>query len=215
MTAMSSGNLSQLIEGARTGTDEAIHSLLEELEPFLFQCARQLIWSCRLSPALRHQSHSDLVQEVRLRIWKGIANFRGATDEDGMDSCLRRWIVVVMQRAFSDMVEGNRLPEAAPLVHRLVPSNPNSASVASPGVGEIPSTDPSPSRNFRMDERATRVRDAIERLADVEDRFIIEQYFFHGQSLRSIAAELGVEYTKLRRRFNRVLTALGSELEDV
>jgi RNA polymerase sigma factor (sigma-70 family) len=211
---MRSGSLCHLIESARVGVDDAIRALLSEIEPLLVRHATRLTSRSRLSPDWRHQSASDLLQETRLRIWKGIAHFRGAADPDGMENCLRRWIVVVMQRAFLDMIDGNRPTQAAISLQNSDQNQSHAMSVAWPAFAEPPSADPSPSRNLRIDERAHRVREVIGRLA-ASDRAIIEQHFFRGRSLRDIAAELGMEYTRLRRRFHHVLATLGRELEEV
>jgi RNA polymerase sigma factor (sigma-70 family) len=215
MQAMRSGKLCQFIESARVGVEDAVRSLLCELEPFLLQHAVRLTANCKLSPDWRHQSASDLLQETRLRIWKGITQFRGADDEEGMESCLRAWIIVVMQRAFLDMIEEKRLPPAEGPSTNGAAHQRHNGFVDLPTLVDLPSTDPTPSRSVSIDERAERVRSAVRELADAEDRFIIEQYFFRGQSLRSIAAGMEMEYTKLRRRFNRILSILGRALEDV
>jgi RNA polymerase sigma factor (sigma-70 family) len=132
-----------------------------------------------------------------------------------MEACLRRWIVVVMERALIDMLESKRLPPAEGLPTNSDARQRHNGFVDMPTLVDLPSSDPSPSRNLSLDERASRVRESLGRLADALDRVIIEQHFFRDRSLREIAVELGMEYTKLRRRFHQALATLGRALEDV
>lgn len=199
----------QLVKLAREGDGPAMRDLMMELEPYLVRQATQLVSQWRQAAGWSHQSVSDLLQETRLRIWKGIPSFRGSDDADGLERCLHGWIGVIMKRALRDVLgPAARMPAMTPLDSQDAVGYPN-------GCFDPPCNGAGPSWATREQERKERIGAAMASIADPADRLTVEQYFFHGRSLRSIAGERRMEYTKLRRRFHAVLSLLGEDLGDL
>jgi RNA polymerase sigma factor (sigma-70 family) len=65
------------------------------------------------------------------------------------------------------------------------------------------------------DEQVERVRAALERLTDDQDRQIVHLRFLEGLSLRQIATRLGRSHEFVRQRFHAALRVLERELESL
>jgi RNA polymerase sigma factor (sigma-70 family) len=73
--------------------------------------------------------------------------------------------------------------------------------------------DPTPSEAVREDERRVLVRRAVDDLPDPTDREVVRMVFFEGLSFPETGRRVGLHESTVRYRLQRVLSALGAELE--
>ena len=150
-------------------------------------------------------SHSDLAQEVLLRVWTRLNQFQGADDDGVCLAMFQRWIRTTTRHLVSNLLAKRQAEK------RLRPG------ARPPADGKLP-TEPwddgshvSPSRIAARAEEVDRLRAAMACLDD-EQRRIIELSFFEGLSLRDTAARMQLTYEQARGRFARAITQLKAAL---
>jgi RNA polymerase sigma factor (sigma-70 family) len=186
-----------LLIRARSGDRAATDELLARIRPWLEQLARN-----HSGPQRPDGSTSDLVQEAWLRAWQKLDQFQGAADEAQALAMFRVWLARIVSRLGLNAVRDQRAKQRTPpgkLLHldgRGGTASGDSAAVLDPSAGEL-----TPSANAQADEQARRVQEALARLSDPLDRYIIRLRFFEGISLRQIAERLGSNHETVRQRY--------------
>jgi RNA polymerase sigma-70 factor (ECF subfamily) len=206
--AMEPDGFHDLVRRAQAGDRQAMNRVLELLRPHLEAQARRYA-----DPARASASVSDLVQEVRLRAWQKIDQFRGGTTDEQTLALFRAWLGQIVQRLGLNAQRRRKAQRRQP-PQPLVPLSPSAGEGAPSRAGGIdPVADgPTPSVNVRADEEARLVQAALEKIPDETDRAILRLRFFDGLSLRQTALQLGLGYDKVRDRYQLLLQRLEREL---
>lgn len=207
--------LQDLIARARGGDRAAAETLLEVIRPWIWQAARGFG-----DPERPDESTADLAQAAWLRCWQSLGQFQGPgageADDEQTGAMFRAWVVQIVRRtgmnAVRDRHAGYRRPPG-PL--RRLDAAPAAGSTLSWAAPAPEAVEPSPSARVQADERSERLRAALDRLADDEQREIVRFRFLDGLSLRQIAARLGRNHEHVRQRFHAALRALEGELDDL
>jgi RNA polymerase sigma-70 factor (ECF subfamily) len=196
-----------LIARARAGERTATDELLGLVRPWIEQAARN-----HCPPQSPNGSVSDLVQEAWLRAWQKLDQFQGTADEAQSLAMFRAWLARIVARlglnAARDAGAQQRTPPG-----KLVRLNGVRPADSSLPVLDLSSSEPTPSANLREKEQASRVQDALARLADPLDREIIRLRFFEGLSLRQVAHRLDCNHETVRQRYHAILGRLQQDLK--
>jgi len=205
----------ELLMRARRGESAAIEALLEVIRPWLWQAAHGFA-----DPDRPDESTADLAQTAWLRVWQALDQFQGPGDAETGDAqtlaMFRAWVLQIVRRLGMNALR-NRQTE-----HRRPPGRlqrldavPPGDSTASWGNFQPEAALPSPSAEAERNEQIERIRKALDRLGDEEDRQIVHLRFLEGLSLRQIATRLGRNHEHVRQRFHAALRLLERELEDL
>jgi RNA polymerase sigma factor (sigma-70 family) len=198
-----------LIRRAQAGDQQAMERVLELLRPHLEQLARRYA-----DPRRASASAADLVQEVRLRAWQKLNQFRGGEGDEQTLALFRGWLGQMVQRLGMNVQRRRKARRRQP-PQPIVPLGAPGAddSTTPPGPGSDPAADqPTPSMNVRADEQGRLVREALEKIPDETDRALLRLRFFEGVSLRQAARQLDLSYDTARERYQRCLRRLEAEL---
>jgi len=161
------------------------------------------------------QSVSDLLQGTWLRAWEGLGSFRGGTNDEETTALLRAWLGQTLRNVHSNdrrarNTKGRKPPPG------MVSLNGAALADSTKTTGfDPPAHASTPSANARTKERASTIRDALERLSDPKDREIILLRFFEGLSLAQIARRLQMSYDEVRERFHKSLRRLEPSLKEL
>lgn len=214
-TTDSSDGFRNLLVRAQQGDRAAIDALLEVIRPWLWRTARGFA-----DPERPDESTADLAQAAWLRAWQSLGQFQGPGEGETGDAqtlaMFRAWVLQIVRRLGMNNVRDRQAEHRRPpgRLERLDAALPGS-STASWGHSQPETAEPSPSAHAEAAERAERVRAALNRLDDHEDRQIVHLRFVEGLSLRQIAARLSRNHEHVRQRFHAALRLLERDLEDL
>ena len=188
---MTSNQLVADICAARQGDSEAWERLLDTYRPVLESWALAFASNGDLS-------HSDLVQEAWLHIWKGLDTFKGVEDPALVTPMFYRWLKITARNAMLTRVK-----------HRQAKRRrPDGPVYNGEYIGDVDNGAPTPSSIVATEEAKAQTRNAVENLPDPIDRQIISMVIDDGLSLRVISRVLGRDYSTIRRKFHNVLGQL-------
>lgn len=173
------------------GDTHAWSRLYEHYRPFLLSAARS-----QLTPS--DLSHSDLVQEAWIRIFSGLDSFDGFDAGENLSFCFFVWLRQVAQNTFHNIRVSRKAKKRHPQDGRHVAADARLVDRACSTPSSIAS------RN----ERAMLLRSALRNLKDDQDRQIIQLSIWEGHTLRAISSVIGMEYTKVRRQYQKILKSL-------
>jgi RNA polymerase sigma factor (sigma-70 family) len=202
---MESQGFQDLVRLAQAGDRHATSRVLQLLRPHLERLAQRYV--DRTRPG---ESVCDLAQEVEVRVWQKLAQFRGGDGDEQTLALFRGWLGQIVQRLGLNTQRKNK-------AQRRQPAQPVRA-LAAVGTSDTiadydPAADePTPSMNVRQDEQTQLVRQALDRIADAADRALLRLHFFEGLSLRQAAQQLQLSYDSARTRYQRSLAQLESQL---
>ncbi len=202
-----------LIARAQRGDSAAIDALLEVIRPWLWQAAQGFADHERPD-----ESTADLAQSAWLRVWQSLDQFQGPNAGETSDAqslaMFRAWVLQIVRRLGMNAVRDRQTDRRRPpgRLQRL-DAGPPGDSTSSWGPPQPRAADPSPSAHAAANERAERIRAAVARLTDDEQRQIVQLRFLEGMSLRQIATRLGKNHEHIRQRFHAALRLLERELE--
>ena len=200
--------LTQLVQKAQAGDRRAEAKLLTRVGPAIEALSATFD---RSSSA--EESVSDLEQEVSLRFWQKLQQFRGADDDAQTAAMLHEWLRKLVQNLAENRRQARHAAKrrpAAPVVRLGAPaSDPQNA----PTGLDPPASEPSPSALVAAAEIDDRVRAALNAMPDPLDRQILELCFGQSVSLRQVAERLHLSYDKVRERYHAGLRFLEGELE--
>jgi RNA polymerase sigma-70 factor (ECF subfamily) len=181
-----------LIRRVRDGDAAAVERLLTLVRPWLDGLAS------------RQADASDLAQEALLRTWQHLDQFQGGGDDATLD-LFRAWLRRIVERIGLNTVRSRQAQRRRPPgpMARL-----DAATPPEPAAADTP-----PSEQAERAERERRVRQALDKLPDEDDRTLMRLRFFEGLSLRQIAVRFNRNFEQLRQQFHRVLRRLESDLK--
>lgn len=151
-------------------------------------------------------SHADLVQEVTLRVWERITQFKGL-ELDGeeqfrnlrFEAWLRKTTRSVLNNLYRDRKAFKRNPQNA--VQSLDAANETIAKSSS--ASSIAS----------REEEQSRVRSALYRCLDDTVRNVVILHIHQNYTFPQIAEKLGLTYDQVRHKYRSALKQIESELE--
>jgi len=181
-----------LVARAARGDAEAFAALMEPLAPRL---ALYLRWRGGRTLAGDYDAE-DALQLVLATAWRKLGDF-----EYRGPAALYRWLTALADGVLSDR---RKYLDAA--------RRPDLRHIESAG-GAVEARDPATtiSRRVARHEEWGRAADALSAL-EAEDRAVVERHLLQGQSVREIAAELGVGKSTVWDRLDRAMTRLRSAL---
>lgn len=180
--------------------------LLEEFEPVLEKAARDYV-----DPAQAGASASDLVQEAKLRAWQRLEQFQGARDEAQARGMFGAWLGQIARHVGSNAREA-RMAQKRHAPHAAFVRIGGGGSSARAGVDPAGS-DPTPSAEARIDERAALIQSALAKLPGTESREILSLCFFEGLTLRETSERLHLSYSQVRDRYHAAMRIMERELQ--
>ena len=205
----------ELVVRAQQGDSASIEALLEAIRPWLLQVSHGFA-----DPERPDESTADLAQAAWIRAWQSLEQFQGPTGRDTDDAqtsaMFRAWVLQIVRRLGMNAIRDRRAKHRRPPGRlRRLDSVPSDGSTATWSHAVPQAAGPSPSDCAAADEQVARVRAALDRLPDDEERQIVRLRFLEGLSLREIAARLGRNHEYVRQRFHAALRILERELEDL
>jgi RNA polymerase sigma-70 factor (ECF subfamily) len=185
------GRETVLVRRCALGDDTACTELVEEYQRMVYQLGFHLLRD--------HQEALDLSQDVFLRVFRSLSQFRG-------QSALRTWIyrIVVTQARNRQRWWRRRFCHAQVSLDEHIANN-----------GELPSTmlGGAPDRVLSQKELARRLWDALEHLP-FDQRTAIVLREVDGLTYEEIAFSLGVAVGTVKSRLARARETLRSQLRD-
>jgi len=181
--------------------------LLEEFQAILEKAARTYT-----DPAQAAESASDLVQESKLRAWQRVGQFRGSGDEAQLRAMFGAWLGQIARTVGINAREARnaRKRRAPNAVHVRIGGGGSSTH-----AGFDPaSSDPTPSAEAKLDERASLIQAALSKLPSAEGREVLRLCFFEGLTLRQVAERLALTYSQVRERYHAAMRLLERDLKD-
>ncbi len=170
---------------------DAWDRLYRHYRPFLLSAAQS-----QLTPA--DVSHSDLVQEAWIRIFSGLGSFDGFDSGENLSLCFFVWLRRVALNTFHNIRVNRNAQKRSPQDGEIVrPDSPLPDTACS-----------TPSSIASENERAKLLREALGKLTNDADRQIIQLSIWEGHTLRAISTVIGMEYTKVRRQYQKTLKSL-------
>lgn len=184
-------NLSELIREARKGDASAVEALVTQFSGVIRQeCTR---YGLSDHPDL---SHSDLVQEVLLRVWTKIHQFEGGGSDEQTAIALESWIRKTARSTLSNLYRGR---EAA----KRKPDRPlQPFDEGGPQYGANRPHQAGPSSVFIKVEETKRLRAAMDHCLDAQTREIVNRHVVEGQSFKDISEQMSLKYDQVRSAFH-------------
>lgn len=176
---------------------------LERFRPYLRLLA-QMTWDKRLQPKL---DPSDLVQQTLLQAQQAREPFRGETDAE-LAAWLRKILARVLAHAIRDFGRGKRDLRRECSLEQLVEESSRrlEGCLAGDDAGQL--------RTAELLERAQRVADCVERLAEAQ-RDAIVLHFWQGCTIDEVAEHLGRSPAAVAGLLHRGLKKLRASLRDL
>ncbi len=188
--------LRQLLASAIQGNPEAFAQLIERFGHIVQnECRRH----CGGGPL--DGSISDQTQEVFLRVWTKLDQFRGDANEGVELGAFEAWLRTTARSVLLNLSRRRVAQKRSPL-----PGDGSVSQVADPR-GSTPS-----SITGRREE-GLRLVAAMGRCLDSASQRIVLLRVVEGRSLNEIAEQLGMTYDQVRYRFHRALDALAEYFE--
>jgi RNA polymerase sigma-70 factor (ECF subfamily) len=180
----------ELIETARTGSREALGTLLDCFRAYLCHVANE-----ELDAELKvKESPSDLVQQTCLEAMRAFGSFRGDTSE-----VVRDWLRQILLNNVRDLRERYQTKK------RQIGCEAGGLAGVLGSV--LPDDITPPSQVAERNEEATMLEHALARL-DPEARRVIEMRHRENRSFAEIAIELGISNEAARKRWARAIIEL-------
>lgn len=206
---MNPESLQDLISRAQNGEVQAMDDFLDLIRPYFEKVARGFV-----DPARASRSVSDLVQEAEIQVWNHLNNFKGGENEDDTQAMFRAWVSKIIRRLAIGHARRRNAQKRGDgkKVYSLDHLRGGSENIEDqPNEPAIHQT--SASAKLFSRECEADVRAAINRLPDPGDREILVSVFFKDHSLRETAKIFGVNYSKVRDRYLRCVSALKKDLK--
>ena len=188
---MKSDNEAELIKAAANGDQSAFSELVTEYE--------RLVYNTVKSKVLSAEDAMDISQEVFIKIWKALPNWRG-------ECKFATWVYKVCINASLDFLR--RAPEET----ESLSGRPDDDGDERPLDIADDSVQASPERRLEQSETTMAVRRAIARLPE-DQREIVILRDIDGYSYDEIADMLSLGIGTVKSRINRARTRLKSLLE--
>ena len=188
---MKSDNEAELIKAAANGDQSAFSELVTEYERLVYKTVK--------SKVLSAEDAMDISQEVFIKIWKALPNWRG-------ECKFATWVYKVCINASLDFLR--RAPEKT----ESLSGRPDDDGDERPLDIADDSVQASPERRLEQSETTMAVRRAIAKLPE-DQRQIVILRDIDGYSYDEIADMLSLGIGTVKSRINRARTRLKSLLE--
>ena len=192
MSAENSGDIQNLIDQARGGSDEAVSNLIESVRMYLLLVANQ-----EVDPRLRQKvAASDIVQDVCLVASERFENFRGNTEGE-----LRAWLRQVLLNSVADARR------------KYVQSQKRAASreVFLEGDPGLKAEQITPRTSMIAQEEQTQLTDAMDRLSE-EYQLVLRLRNWERLSFEDIGKQMQRSENAVQKLWARALKQLEREL---
>jgi RNA polymerase sigma-70 factor (ECF subfamily) len=190
----------RLLERVEAGEREAFDRLLARHRDWLRRLV-EMRGDSRLSARI---DPSDVVQEAQLETYRRLGSYL-----DRRPMPFRLWLRKTLQQRLR-MIQRRHVEATRRSVAREV-RQPEETSAGN--VLGLAGVDPTPSQLFAKDERAARVREALEKLEET-DREILLMRTYEGLSYGEICYILEIEEAAARKRHGRALMRLHKVLKE-
>lgn len=189
---MKSDNEAELIKAAAKGDQSAFSELVTAYERLVYNTAK--------SKVLSHEDAMDVSQEVFIKIWRSLPNWRG-------ECKFATWIYKVCVNASLDFLR--RAPEET----ESLSGRPDEDGEERPLEIADESVSASPESSLEQNETTMAVRRAIAKLPD-DQRQIVVLRDIDGYTYEEIAEMLSLGLGTVKSRINRARVRLKALLED-
>lgn len=193
--------LKELIDRFRDGDADAIETIVSRFSHVIeTECKKFGLWQ------YPEWSHSDLLQEVILRVWMHIDQFRGRDSINMVplfESWLRKTTCSVLANIGRHRNARKRQPEYP--VRRLDAET----EIYVDGVNRTRT----PSSIFAQQDASNHLMQLMGELLDEESRQILWLHVVDGFSLRKIAEQLELSYDQVRYRYHDSLSKLEPQID--
>lgn len=194
-------SLCELIRGVRNGDAIAVETLVNRFSGSIRQ-------ECAKYGLSKHPdwSHSDLEQEVLLRVWMKIDQFKGAEQEEYAALAFEGWVRKTARSVLSNLQRDRNARK------RMPEDGIGTFDEATQDYHHNHNRQRRPSSILARDEEVQRMREAMDRYLDARDREILNRYIVEGHSLKQISVQLSLTYDQVRYAFHAALTELEKRL---
>lgn len=189
---MKSDNEAELIKAAAKGDQSAFSELVTAYERLVYNTAKSKVFS--------HEDAMDVSQEVFIKIWRSLPNWRG-------ECRFATWIYKVCVNASLDFLR--RAPEET----ESLSGRPDEDGEERPLEIADESVSASPESSLEQNETTMAVRRAIAKLPD-DQRQIVVLRDIDGYTYEEIAEMLSLGLGTVKSRINRARVRLKALLED-
>lgn len=189
---MKSDNEVELIKAAAKGDQSAFSELVTAYERLVYNTAKSKVFS--------HEDAMDVSQEVFIKIWRSLPNWRG-------ECRFATWIYKVCVNASLDFLR--RAPEET----ESLSGRPDEDGEERPLEIADESVSASPESSLEQNETTMAVRRAIAKLPD-DQRQIVVLRDIDGYTYEEIAEMLSLGLGTVKSRINRARVRLKALLED-
>ncbi len=176
---------------------------LHRFRPYL-QLVARMSWDPRLQAKL---DMSDIVQQTLLQAQQACSQFQGVTDAE-LAAWLRKILARVLSHAHRDLARGKRDQRRECSLEQLVEDSSRRLD------GWIAASDPGPVDRALANERAQRVAQAVEQLAEPQRDAII-LHFWTGLTVQEVAEQLDRTPAAIAGLLHRGLRKLREALSDL
>lgn len=195
--------LEELLENATKGDRQAVDAIVAQFSGVIDrECKKFGYW------AEPDWSHSDMVQDVFLRVWSRLDQFHGSNSIDlrtALVAWLKKTTKSVLVNVHRDRCAKKRKPELPP-----TPFNEETqVFVSQHGLSN------SPSSIFTRKENASQLNNALLSQLDPESKQILMMKVVDGVSFKEIAEQLELTYDQVRYRYDSSLRSLENSMRDV
>ena len=150
-------------------------------------------------------SHSDLVQEVAVRVWEKITQFKGldsASEEEFRNLRFEAWLRKTARSVLNNLYRDRRAQKRnADMRIQTLDGNQDAAAV-----------DPTPSAIVGQREEYSRVRQLLNERLDKASRDVVLLHINEALTFQAIADQLGLTYDQVRHKYRAALKQLEIEL---
>ena len=197
MNSPRSMTLPELIKAAVAGDAKAMKQIIDRYWSLLqHECAK---YRNQNNP---EWSHSDSLQEVSIRIWDKLEQFRHV-DHDDVDQIFRGWLRTTAQRVLLNLYRDRNTVKRRP-AKGLVSLDETTAQL----IKDSFRSDDDPVLQAQKKDDVQKVRRLLEAELGEESRQILQLHFSEGRTLAEIQRSVNLTYEQVRRRYNRALKQL-------
>jgi RNA polymerase sigma factor (sigma-70 family) len=150
-------------------------------------------------------SYSDLVQEVALRVWERIAQFKGleaAGDESFRNLRFEAWLRKTARSILNNLYRERRT------LKRSAASPVQSIDL----IQDVAAASQSPSSIFGHIEEHLRVRSVLNEKLDGVSREVVLLHISKDFTFQAIADQLGMTYDQVRHKYRAAMKQMENEL---
>lgn len=184
-------SLSELIRAIQKGDTLAVEELVKQFSGAIrHECAK---FGLRDHADL---SHSDLVQEVLLRVWTKIHQFRGGESDEQIALAFDSWIRKTARTTLSNLYRSRE-------TYKRKPDQPTqSFDEGGHPYGKFRPHQSGPSSIFIKNEEVERLRAAMDQCLDDQTKEIVNRHVVEGQSFKYISEQMSITYDQVRYAFH-------------